>query len=123
MRLSNPNYPNLMSKENASFASFHVTLDNLFKKLRSDGVGAESQQTEGISREEEDKLWTSGVLNIVSPKGLLRCVFFYVGKSFCLRGGEEHRSLALSQLKRLYKPDRYVFCERSSKNRQGAKQN
>ena len=55
-------------------------------------------------------------MNSVSPKGLLRCVFFYVGKSFCLRGGEEHRCLTLSQFTRLHKPDRYVYSEKSSKN-------
>ena len=64
-------------------------------------------------------MWRSGVLNVVSPKGLLRCVFFYVGKSFCLRGGQEHRDLTLSQLKRFKKPDRYIYSEKASKNRQG----
>ena len=119
MRHSNPDYPNFLSKESTSFVSFQVTLDNLFKILRSDGVGAHSGQTEGISSEEENTLWLSGVMNSVSPKGLLRCKFFYVGKSFCLRGGEEHRCLTLSQFTRLHKPDRYVYSEKSSKNRQG----
>ena len=119
MRHSNPDYPNFLSKESTSFVSFQVTLDNLFKILRSDGVGADSGQTEGISSEEENTLWLSGVMNSVSPKGLLRCVFFYVGKSFCLRGGEEHRCLTLSQFTRLHKPHRYVYSEKSSKNRQG----
>ncbi len=42
-----------------------------------------------------------------------------MGKCFCLRGGQEHRVLALSQLQRLESPDRYVYKEKSSKNRQG----
>ena len=71
MRHSNPDYPNFLSKESTSFVSFQVTLDNLFKILRSDGVGADSGQTEGISSEEENTLWLSGVMNSVSPKGLL----------------------------------------------------
>lgn len=53
------------------------------------------------------------------PKDYLDAFFFYVGKSFCLRGGEEHCNMALSQLTRFYQPDRYVYCERSLKNRQG----
>ena len=94
-------------------------LDNLFKSLRSDGVGSTSAHTEGISKEEEDTLWQSGVLNVESPIGLLHVVFLYCGKCFCLRGGQEHRNLSLSQLERLYNPDRYIYRENSSKNRQG----
>ena len=40
-------------------------------------------------------------------------------KCFCLRGGGEHRDLCISQLQRLRNPDRYVYSEKSSKNRQG----
>ena len=40
-------------------------------------------------------------------------------KCFCLRGGPEHRGLGVSQLQRLYKPDRYVYKEKASKNRPG----
>ena len=58
-------------------------------------------------------------MNIDTPKGLLRCVFYYNGKCFCLRGGQEHRELGISQLKRLYNPDRYIYSEKSSKNRPG----
>ena len=44
-------------------------------------------------------------------------MFFNNGKNFCLRGGEEHRSLKLSQLKKT--PHGYVYTENASKNRQG----
>ena len=91
----------------------------MFKSLRSDGVGSTSAHTEGISKEEEDTLWQSGVLNVESSIGLLHAVFFYCGKCFCLRGGQEHRNLSLSQLERLYHPDRYIYRENSSKNKQG----
>ncbi len=37
---------------------------------------------------------------------------------FCLRGGEEHRSLKLSQLKR--SGEKYVYYENVSKNRNGS---
>ena len=89
--------------------SFRTALDNLFKQLKSDGVGSNSQHTENISPEEEDRLWTSGVLNVTTPKGLLRAVFFACGKCFCLRGGEEHQNLSVSQLKRLTNPERYCY--------------
>ncbi|XP_011403268.1 PREDICTED: uncharacterized protein KIAA1958-like [Amphimedon queenslandica] len=119
MKAQNPMYPNFMDKNNGSFNVFNTTLDNLYKKLRSEGIGSASKHTEGISKEEEDQLWSSGVLNTTIPLGLLRAVFFYNGKCFCLRGGQEHRDLKLSQLKRETGPDRYIYTENSSKNRKG----
>ena len=58
-------------------------------------------------------------MNFATPLGFLQAVFFSNGKSFCLRGGQEHRDLKLSQLKRLSNPDRYIYRENSSKNKQG----
>jgi hypothetical protein len=78
-----------------------------------------SVSTEGISLEEEHFLWSSGILNVDSPKALLRCVFYLNGKNFCLIGGQEHRDLHLTQLKRFYNPDKYVYTEHASKNRPG----
>ena len=46
-------------------------------------------------------------------------VLFLNGRNFCLRGGDEHRRLKLSQIKRHSAPDRYVYTENSSKNRSG----
>ena len=66
---------------------------------------------------EFQQLWSTGVLNVETPKGLLKAVFFYNGKCFCLRGGIEHCNLGLSQLQRLLNPDRYVYKEYASKNR------
>ena len=119
MKAQNSEYPNFMDKNNGSFNVFNTTLDNLYKRLRSEGVGATSKHTEGISKEEEDQLWSCGVLNTTTPLGLLRAVFFYNGKCFCLRGGQEHRDLKLSQLQRETGPDRYVYTENASKNRKG----
>ena len=38
-------------------------------------------------------------------------MFFYVGKVFCLRGGQEQRDLKLSQVVRSSNPDRYTYVE------------
>ena len=119
MRSNNPSYPNFLERESPEFTEFTATLDNLFKKLRGAGVGSSATHTEGISPEDEDLLWSSGVLNVETPLGLLRAVFYYNGKCFCLRGGQEHRDFKLSQLKRMNGPDRYIYYENSSKNRKG----
>ena len=39
-------------------------------------------------------------MDLDSPKGLLRAVFFCNGRNFCLCGGQEQRNLKFSQLKR-----------------------
>ena len=44
--------------------------------------------------------------------------FFYNGKNFCLRGGEEHRSLKLSQFTKTQN-GYIVYTKNVSKNRQG----
>ena len=99
----------LSRRTSPEFTEFTITLDNIFKGLRSSEIGADSSDTEAISREEES-LWSSGVVNVDSAQGLLRAVFYYNGKCFCLRGGQEHRVLRLSQLKR---------ANSSKKNRKG----
>lgn len=119
MRIKNHQYPNFMQKDDPDFVTFHTTLDNEFKSLRSEGIGSSCSRTEGISSEEEVLLLSSGVLNLTTPKGLLRAAFYYCGKCFCLRGGNEHRRLSLCQLKRLSDRERYVYTESSSKNKQG----
>ena len=92
-------------------------MDNVFRKLCMEGVQSESRSTEAFSKEEIDRLWVSGTLSISTSKGLLRAVFFLNGVNFCLRGGEEHRNLRLSQLKCQDNPPHYVYTELASKNR------
>lgn len=49
-----------------------------------------------VTKEEENLLWERGVLNLDTPLGLIRPVFYSNGKVFCLRGGKEHRNLKIS---------------------------
>ena len=119
MRGQNPSYPNFLARKDPMFSEFTALLDNLFKSLRASGVGANSKHTEPITTSDEDLLWETETLNIDTPLGLLRYVFFYNGKCFCLRGCQEHRDLQLSQLERSKNPDKYVYSENSSKNRKG----
>ena len=76
--------------------------------------------TETVTKEDEAKLWNSGVMGVTTPKTLQNAAFYGVGKMFALRGGIEHRSLKLTQLKRMSNPDRNVYYENVSKNRNGS---
>ena len=120
MREVNPHCPNFLDKKDASFRQLHHTLDVHFHKLHSDGIGRKVKQTDTISKDEEKRLWKSGVLGDGDPKSLQNAVFYALGKTLCLRGGIEHRALKLSQLERRRQPDHYVYIENVSKNRNGS---
>ena len=118
MRLENPSYPNFSDKSDPSFKTFQTAIDNLYKQLSSDRIGADAQPTEGISPEEEDILWKAGTLNVTTPKGLLRAAFFVCGKCFCLGRGAP--GLGTISTTTFEEPNhRYVYVENSSKNRPG----
>ena len=55
-------------------------------------MGTTYQHAEALDEQDECKLWESGMLNVDIPIGLFNCActYFYNGKKFCLRGGEEH---------------------------------
>ena len=107
------------------FHGLRKILDSYYRKLHQEGIGCSSKSTELLTREDEEKLWQSGVLNPNTPQGLLNCVFFLNGKNVCLRGGQEHRDLKLSQLKREVVSVQgtmkvcYTYTEYGSKNRSG----
>ena len=105
MTTKNPRYPNILDKSNPDFTEFHCTIDNLFRRLREEGVGAGSKQTASFTKDEENLLWEKGILNTSTPKGLFRAVFFYNGKNFVLRGGQEHRDFLTRRVVCYYKHD------------------
>ena len=111
--------PNFMDKKDGRFYELSGTCESVARKLRVQGVGANVKHAQVVTPEEEDQLWNSGTIGIFNPKVLLRAVFFYVGKAFCLRGGAEQRSLKPSQFVREYNPDRYTYTENGSKNHKG----
>ena len=68
---------------------------------------------------EEDKLWDCGIFGISDPKSLQRRVcFFYIGKRFCLLGGEEQRCLGSSQFIRSFREHVGISKLKKHKNMQ-----
>ena len=114
-----PPPPGFLDKKVGIYQDLHKIRDSVYRKLQSDGVGMNVKHCEPFSREEETTLWKSGVLSISNPKCLQRAIFYYVGKHFCIRGGEEQRSLKPSQFVRSSNPDSYTYVEHGSKNRPG----
>ena len=114
-----PDAPKFMDQKDVHFRDIRGTCDTVFRKLHSEGVGADTRHTPIITADEQDRLWSSGVLSDDNPQSLQYAVFFYVGKVFCIRGGEEQRRLGPSQLVRSKDPDCYTYIEHESKNRTG----
>ena len=98
MRECAPGCPNFLERKDSRFAQFHGTLDALFRQLHSEGIGIQTKRTETITKEDEEKLWSSGVMGESTPKALQNATFFVVGKMFSLRGGAEHRNLKISHV-------------------------
>ena len=77
MRSLNPTCPNFLDFSNKEFAVLENSLDNLdniFRDLRVKGVGSESKSADVFTKDDEEKLWSSGVLSLSTPTALLRAV-------------------------------------------------
>lgn len=62
------------------------------------GYGSTVRQADPISRDQKERLWTSGVIGHESSEALLyRRFFFYNCKLFELRGRDDHHDLDISQ--------------------------
>ena len=107
--------PNFVNKRQRKFNQLHGTLQTVFRQLREEGVGASMKHAPVITAEEEEVLWHTKMIGDHSPIALQRAVFYYVGKVFYLRGGEEQRHLKPSQLRRSTDPDCYTYMETNPK--------
>ena len=119
LRYSHSKSFDFLDKKDPRLSSLRGACDSVSRHLRKEGIGAEVKHAAIFTLEEEDQMWTTEALGTHYPLGLVRAVFYYVGKSLCLRGGKEQRDLTSSQLRREHNRDRYVYVENGSKNHQG----
>ena len=119
MRDINPGCPNFLDKKDCRFKDLQGTMDAHFHHLHSTGIGREIKHARVLTKDDEDKLWSTGVMGTKTPKALQNALFYTVGKMFSLRGGDEMRSLKISQIQRHTNPDRYVYTELVSKTSNG----
>ena len=119
MRSINPGCVNFLDKKDVRFKSLHGVMDAHFHQLHSTGIGRDVKHARVLTTDDEEKLWRNGVMGTKTPKALQNAAFFIVGKMFCLHGGVELRDLKPSQVQRHRNPDRYIYSENVSKNRNG----
>ena len=68
-----------------------------FPPVTQEGIGTKKIQARIVTESIENHLWESGIMGLNSSLALQNAVFFYSGVYLCLRGGNEHRELKLSQ--------------------------
>ena len=118
-----------MNQKDERFSRLHTVPDNLSRQLHKNGIGTSKVQARIVTFAEEEQLWASGAIGTETPEALQNAVFFYCGIYLCLRGGEEHRQLKLSQFKveEVENPHNtsetikcLTYTEHGSKNRPGS---
>lgn len=112
--------------DDKDFVAVRNTLDNRMKELSRAGIVAPRIQAQAITIEQENKLWSEGVLGDSNPKQLSDTILYMFGLHFALRAGVEHHNLHVgpnsqitvkfdNQLKKEY----LEYTEDCSKNQQG----
>ena len=84
--------PKFLDRSNSDFHPIHGACDSVYHRLHLSGVGTTVRHTTVIM-EEEDKLWSLGIIGCDNPRSLQRIIFFYIGKRFCIREEEDMRKL------------------------------
>ena len=113
---------NILDCESSDFKLLFNANDSYFRELHGDGIGSDSKGTEPVTRDAEDKLWSTGVLSVSMPKQLLNTVFFLNRRKFSLQDGNGHCCLKISQIVHNISPEgkvHYTNTENCSNNRAG----
>lgn len=80
--------------QDSQYKAFQDSLDARMKNLTRSGLGITVKQAKPILEDEEEILWSKGLLGDSNPKTLVNTLAFLFEKYFALRNGEEHRSLS-----------------------------
>ena len=80
MKEFNSDCPNFLYNKDNQFRTLHSVMDVHFHHLHSNGVGREIKHAKSLSREDEQKLWATGVMGKTTPRALKNAAFIIVGK-------------------------------------------
>ena len=116
--------PEIDIYKDPGFADFRICLDSEMKRLQRAGLGSKKKKAKPLTAEEEELLWTKGLLGSGSPQALVDTMVVMNGIYFALRSGSEHRQLRSDpcQIEVVENPGErsyLVYTEDISKNRPG----
>ena len=72
-----------MDHKDVKFQRLHNIMNNLLKKLLSEGIGAQKKHARVITELEENEMWLKGVMGTNTLLVLQNAIFFYCGMLFC----------------------------------------
>ena len=78
----NPNSPKFLDRNNVAFRELHRSCDAIYRDLHRQGFGASVSHAVPFTCDEEELLWSRGILSDSTPKGLQRAVFLMLGNIF-----------------------------------------
>ena len=88
--------PDIDIFRSSDFCDFRASLDAEMKQLQAMGIGNKNKQAEILTVENEEILWSKGLLGDHMPQSLLDTIVYCNGLFFALRSGREHRQLRCS---------------------------
>ena len=74
-----PTAPKFLDQSNATFTNLHRACDTVYRDLHSQGIGAAVKHTSTFSLEEEEKLWSTGILSILEQYSTMWVNIFALG--------------------------------------------
>ena len=75
MRDINQECPNFLDKKDSRFKALQGAMDAHFHQLHSSGIGREIKHARVLTKDDEEKLWRSGVMGTSTPKAF-KMLFF-----------------------------------------------
>ena len=88
---------NILWKDEPNFDSFRKALDSRLKEMTAFGIGTKKQPAEPLFSDDEEKLWSTGTVGLMSSKSLHYGLFSYNCKVFGFRAMNEHVNLMAEQ--------------------------
>ncbi|ESO87370.1 hypothetical protein LOTGIDRAFT_66203, partial [Lottia gigantea] len=79
--------------DDQEYQGLRSVLNSKMKELSRLGLGINTKKSEVITIEQEEILWSKGLLGESNPQQLLDTLLFLFGLHFALRAAQEHRNL------------------------------
>ena len=120
-RYARMNERNIDVFNDAKFSEMRVCLDSEMKRLQKSGLGSKTRKAEPLTIEEEELLWSKGLLGGGSPQALVDSMLVMNCLYFALRSGSKHRQLHADpcQITLHEQSNNRPYIEDISKNRSG----
>jgi len=104
------------------FVNSRKVLEGKASFLREQGYGKRTRASKALTTEDEELLWSKGLLGSQSPKSLIATMWFLLTQHFGLRGCQEHHDMYVEDFS-FSKDDNGVeyitYEENPTKTRQG----